>query len=61
MEEKADVVIVSVDGYPKDLNLYQAQKILVMPYVGSTLPAKRNNRGKQSADQHKMFWYDGSR
>jgi len=24
--EKADVVIVSVGGYPKDLNLYQAQK-----------------------------------
>lgn len=26
IEEKADIVIVSVGGYPKDLNLYQAQK-----------------------------------
>ena len=26
MQEKADAVIVSVGGYPKDLNLYQAQK-----------------------------------
>lgn len=26
MKEKADAVIVSVGGYPKDLNLYQAQK-----------------------------------
>ena len=26
MREKADAVIVSVGGYPKDLNLYQAQK-----------------------------------
>lgn len=26
IEEKADIVIVSVGGYPKDMNLYQAQK-----------------------------------
>ncbi len=26
IKEKADIVIVSVGGYPKDLNLYQAQK-----------------------------------
>lgn len=26
IEEKGDIVIVSVGGYPKDLNLYQAQK-----------------------------------
>ena len=26
IEDKADIVIVSVGGYPKDLNLYQAQK-----------------------------------
>ncbi|MBE7034556.1 MAG: nickel-dependent lactate racemase [Ruminococcaceae bacterium] len=26
IQEKADIVIVSVGGYPKDLNLYQAQK-----------------------------------
>jgi len=26
IDEKADIVIVSVGGYPKDLNLYQAQK-----------------------------------
>jgi nickel-dependent lactate racemase len=28
IEEKADIVIVSQGGYPKDLNLYQAQKAL---------------------------------
>jgi lactate racemase len=28
IKEKADIVISSIDGYPKDLNLYQAQKAL---------------------------------
>ncbi|HAK44354.1 MAG TPA: nickel-dependent lactate racemase [Spirochaeta sp.] len=28
LEEKADIVIVSPGGYPKDINLYQAQKAL---------------------------------
>lgn len=28
IEEKADIVITSAGGYPKDLNLYQAQKAL---------------------------------
>lgn len=28
LEEKADVAIVSAGGYPKDLNIYQAQKAL---------------------------------
>lgn len=28
IEEKADIVIVSPGGYPKDINLYQAQKAL---------------------------------
>lgn len=28
IQEKADVVIVSAGGYPKDINLYQAQKAL---------------------------------
>ena len=28
LKEKADIVITSIGGYPKDLNLYQAQKAL---------------------------------
>ena len=50
--EKADIVLVSQGGAPKDANLYQTQKaldaafrkygpsatVLAMPHGGSTLP-----------------------
>lgn len=54
LEHPADIVVVSAGGFPKDINVYQAQKaldnaqhavrdggiiiVLVMPYGGSTLP-----------------------
>lgn len=30
IKEKADIVITSPGGFPKDINLYQAQKLLIM-------------------------------